>query len=82
MVQSIPFIRCKKIALIKWKWAEVMRLLTIFVMIATTFLSTTHPWNRHGHIGDGDDDVRVALVVPSSAVSYVVDPLPVVLQMS
>ena len=59
-----------------------MRLLTIFVMIATTVLSTTHPWNRHGHIGDGDNYVRVTLVVPSSAVGHIVDPLPVVLQMS
>ena len=56
-------------------------MLAMFVMIVTSS-STTHPWNRHGHIGDGDDDVRVALVVPSSAVSHVVDPLPVVLQMS
>ena len=64
------------------KWASRMRLLAIFVIIVTSSLSTTHPRNRHGHIGDGDNYVRVTLVVPSSAVGHIVDPLPIVLQMS
>ena len=41
-----------------------------------------HSGGWHGHIGDGDNYVRVTLVVPSSAVGHIVDPLPVVLQMS
>ena len=34
---------------------------------------------REGDVGNGDDDVRGALVMLPAAVSHVVDPLPIVL---